>query len=140
MSQDPSPSSLRFETAPYQPDGGFGGPGLLLALAVELVGVAILTWPASYAYTWLEAAGWAVMVGLAAALGGVAWGAIGWGHVRHGGLAFLLGLTTGGVAWAAVQYWVYDHQIEDWRQQLWELAPVRTVLGLPVRPNHPSDL
>jgi hypothetical protein len=99
--------SLRLEAAPYQADGGFSLPGILIVFAFTAVGAVGMGWVASWVNQWIYIiVVFPLVVGLVMAV----MGAIGVyvGNVRNGLLAALAALFGGVLAMGAMHY--FDHQ------------------------------
>jgi hypothetical protein len=122
-------TALRFETAPYRPDGGFGmiGSGILIGLSM-LAAVAV-GWVVSFIGQWFYLILlFPLLIG--GIVGVVGIGAITLGKVRSPWMAGLAGFLAGCVAMLSVQYFDYlrfraelDTIPADERAQIAALTP-----------------
>jgi hypothetical protein len=109
----PGASRFRFDVTPYESDGGFSLPGLLLCFGL-VFGFAIgLGYLAHFPDTWIPGLEWVLALGLGFGLAGLGCLAVGWTGVRNGALAGLAGFLGGILALGAMHYWNYRDHLGD---------------------------
>jgi hypothetical protein len=124
--------SLRFDVAPYQPDGGCPLLGVLLLGIVMLAAAVGLGWLTSYVGQWFYLVLLAP-VGLGFVLAGLGWLMVTGTKVRHGGVVFLIGLMAGTITLVAMHYYDYlryrDNVTEHLRRPLERQLGMEAVLA-----------
>jgi hypothetical protein len=104
----PGASSFRFDVTPYESDGGYSLPGLLVCFALVFAFAVGLGYLAHFPDNWLPGIEWVVALVLGFALAGMGCLAVGATRVRSAGLAGLAGLLGGVLALGAMHYWNYQ--------------------------------
>jgi hypothetical protein len=128
----------RFETAPYQPDGGCPPAGVMLMLSTALAAAVALGWLVSLIGQWF----YLILlfpIGLGAGVGAAGSWANARAKVRNVVAAGLIGLVAGSAAMVSKHAWDYQrflHQLDQeqpgWRRQPWA-GQVNFLLFLDVR-------
>jgi hypothetical protein len=106
----------RFDTAPYQPDGGCPASGFLIAAITSLLGAVVCAWLVSFVKQWLYLIVlFPLALGLAVGVAGNF--GVRRGKVRNGLCAGLLGLVAGCLAMTAVHYFDYQRVLNELEQK-----------------------
>jgi hypothetical protein len=101
-------SSFRFDVTPYESDGGYSLPALLVCFALVFAFAIGLGYLAHFPDNWLPGIEWVVALGLGFILAGLGCLAVGSTRVRSAGTAGLAGLLGGVLALGAMHYWNYQ--------------------------------
>jgi hypothetical protein len=105
-------ATLRFETSPYQPDGGCPPAGAVLVLLVSLLAAVAIGWVASFIGQWLY-----LIILFPALLGGAVGAAGAWanrrGKVRNSFVAGVIGILAGCLAMLSVHLSDYQRFLSD---------------------------